>query len=64
MTECNHEIGDISHVDSAGYVRFGQRLFLWGECECGAPTIIHTTIDKVEVDTVGSISTSKSEGTE
>lgn len=53
MTDCTHPIEKISTVDGDGCVRFGEELLVWGECECGCPTIIAATIEDVERDAKG-----------
>lgn len=52
---CDHGIEEIERIDGDGMIRVGSDLYLWGECECGSPTIVSATVTKVEIDSVGSI---------
>lgn len=53
MVNCTHSVDDIARIDCDEYVIFEDTLLIWGECECGAPTIVCTTIDTVTPDTEG-----------
>lgn len=51
--QCEHPPSRLTRVDDSGSVQKGGELYLWAECECGAPTILRTTIEDIEVDTEG-----------
>lgn len=52
--DCKHTIDDIARVDDDWSVRVDERVFVRGECKCGAPTIVTTEIRDVELDAEGS----------
>lgn len=55
MTDCEHPTSKISRVDGEGCVHIEDRIYVWGECECGTPTIVTTRIEEVERDGKGTI---------
>lgn len=54
MNQCDHPIEKISRVDTDGYAldKSQESVYIWGECECGAPTIIISKIESVELDSM------------
>lgn len=61
-SDCDHPPEKVSHVDGRRAAHADTTLRMWGECECGAPTLVTAEIRAIEYDDDGSKPTIHEDG--